>query len=57
MSERVNSDDGTVSWSFLDMEQRVAELFAVSMQKVYGPYGEHVDVVSNAYKGLLHKYN
>lgn len=57
MSERVNSDDGTVSRSFLDMEQRVAELFAVSMQKVYGPYGGHVDVVSNVYKGLLHIYN
>lgn len=35
VSERVYSDDGTVSRSFLDMEERMAELLAVCVQEVY----------------------
>lgn len=37
VSEGVYSDDGTVSRSFLDVEQRVAELLAVRVQEVYRP--------------------
>lgn len=36
MPEGVDGDDRTISRSFLDMEQRVAELFAVGVQKVNG---------------------
>lgn len=35
--ERVYSDNGTVSWSFLDVEKRMAELITVRVQEVYGP--------------------
>lgn len=35
MSERVNGDDRAVGRSFLDVEQRMTELIAVRMQKVY----------------------
>lgn len=46
MPEGVDGDDGTVSWSFLDMEQRVAELFAVGVQKVNGACREIVSAAS-----------
>lgn len=38
--EWVYSDNRTVSWSFLDVEQRMAELIAVCMQEVYGPWAK-----------------
>ena len=37
VSERVYSYDRTVSWSFLDVEQRMTELLTVRMQEVYRP--------------------
>lgn len=38
VSEGVYSNDRTVSWSFLDMEQRMAKLVAVRVQEVYRPF-------------------
>lgn len=40
VSEWVYGDNGTVSWRFLDMEQRMAELIAVRMKEVYWPWGK-----------------
>lgn len=35
VSERVYSNDRTVCWRLLDVQQWVTELFTVRMQKVY----------------------
>lgn len=53
--ERVDGDDGTISRGFLDMEQGVAELFAVGMQKVNGACrgcGELVRTLTSGVPGL-----
>lgn len=38
MSEWIYSNNRTVSWSFLDMEKRMAELITVRMKEVYRPW-------------------
>lgn len=46
VSEWVYGHDGTVSWSFLDTEQRMAELTLVHVKKVYWPRWGNVNIIN-----------
>lgn len=46
VSEWVYGHDGTVSWSFLDTEQRMAELNLVHVKKVYWPCWGNVNIIN-----------
>lgn len=35
MAETIDGNDGTVSRSFLDVEQRMPELFTIGMKEIY----------------------
>lgn len=55
VSEWIYSNNRTVSWSFLYMEKRMAELITVCVKKVYRPWGGERKTVSNDVHKAVHE--